>query len=207
MCGPKGSGGLGFRNFGIFNISLLVKQGWRSIQNPNSLLAQVLKAKYNPNSDFLNSELESGVYYSWMSFWASKKSLFEGVCWRVGNNEQISVQNSAWVMGSNNYRLVDSIYINHLDRVIDLINPISRVWREELVTSVFGATDAERILRIPLAVVPHEDAMVSQHDPSGEFTIRSAYKLLYEKSYSPSYINLQTNYSTLYKKILNTTLP
>ncbi|KAK5785060.1 hypothetical protein PVK06_039605 [Gossypium arboreum] len=67
--------GLGFRSFAKFNVALLAKQGWRLISNPNSLLGKVLKAKYYPNSDFLNSSFMAGVSYTWRSIWAAKKTL------------------------------------------------------------------------------------------------------------------------------------
>lgn len=48
----KEDGGMGFRDLGKFNISLLAKQGWRFISHPDSLLARVMKAKYYPRSNF-----------------------------------------------------------------------------------------------------------------------------------------------------------
>jgi hypothetical protein len=42
----KMEGGLGFRDIHIFNMTMLAKQGWRLIHNPDSLCAKVLKAKY-----------------------------------------------------------------------------------------------------------------------------------------------------------------
>lgn len=53
----KKNGGLGFQTLGQFNIALLAKQGWRLINFQNSLLAKDLKAKYYPNSDFINAQL------------------------------------------------------------------------------------------------------------------------------------------------------
>lgn len=49
--------GLGFRDIEVFNMALLAKKGWRLIQNPHSVLAQALKAKYHPGFSFLEAPL------------------------------------------------------------------------------------------------------------------------------------------------------
>ena len=53
----KESGGLGFRDLEIFNIALLAKQGWRLLQNPETLVAKIFQEKYYPNGSFLESNL------------------------------------------------------------------------------------------------------------------------------------------------------
>jgi hypothetical protein len=53
----KTVGGLGFRDLIMFNKAFLAKQCWRLIQNPDSLIAQTIRAKYYPNSSFMELEL------------------------------------------------------------------------------------------------------------------------------------------------------
>ncbi|VFQ91360.1 unnamed protein product [Cuscuta campestris] len=43
---PKKFGGMGFRNFSAFNVSLLAKQGWRFLVTPDALVSRVYKARF-----------------------------------------------------------------------------------------------------------------------------------------------------------------
>lgn len=52
MCQLKSDGGMGFRDMGK-----LVKQGWRLITRPDSLLLRVFKVKYFHDTDFLHLTL------------------------------------------------------------------------------------------------------------------------------------------------------
>lgn len=42
----KAVGGIGFRDLEWFNMALLAKQGWKLIQNPESLVTKVMRDKY-----------------------------------------------------------------------------------------------------------------------------------------------------------------
>jgi hypothetical protein len=48
----KDIGGMGFWDFEIFNLTMLAKQGWRLIQNLDSLVAWILKEIYFHASKF-----------------------------------------------------------------------------------------------------------------------------------------------------------
>ena len=59
MCKSKLVGGMGFKNLQAFNLAMLTKQGWRLISNPNSLVAQIYRARYYPHGDVFHSKLRS----------------------------------------------------------------------------------------------------------------------------------------------------
>ncbi|KAA3481600.1 Zinc finger, CCHC-type [Gossypium australe] len=88
-----------------------------------------------------------------------------------------------------------------------LIGSNTRKWKEELVKDTFVEDDADRILRIPLASSPHEDFLAWGGEASGEFSVRSAYKLLQNSEENPRAYALQTSYRKLYKKLWLLNLP
>ena len=91
MCKSKSSGGMGFRNLQAFNLAMLAKQGWRLISNPNSLVAQIFKARYYPHGDIFHAKLGSSPSYTWRSIFNGLEVVKRGTRWRVGNGEKILI--------------------------------------------------------------------------------------------------------------------
>ncbi|KAA3467328.1 reverse transcriptase [Gossypium australe] len=207
MCQSKDEGGMGFRSMAKFNVALLAKQGWRILNNPNSLVAQVLKSQYFPNEGFLNSCLRNNCSFTWKSIWAAKGVLADGLCWKVGRGSEISTLNDVWIPDFKNSIL--SSYINNLCdfKVAELIDDNSRKWKEELIGSTFPEDVAAKILRIPLTKEAHDDILAWSGEPSGEFMVRSAYKLLHGIETDLGAYTLQTDYRKFYKKLWLLNLP
>ncbi|KAA3475598.1 reverse transcriptase [Gossypium australe] len=202
LCELKENGGLGFRNMCQFNTALLSKQGWRLIVYPNSLLARVLKAKYFPNSDFLNASLGNLPSLTWRSIWATKGLLMSGMGWRVGRGTEISVWEDHWIPGKeiNGW---DHQTENEVELVADLIDDEKSEWKTELVERTFTADIAEKILQIPLAKNLGVDMQIWR----GELSVRSAYKILQNAKMDPSDLLLQMDLQKIYKKLWNLKLP
>ncbi|KAA3490640.1 reverse transcriptase [Gossypium australe] len=207
LCLPKDEGGLGFRSLAKFNVALLAKQGWRILMMPNSLVAKFLKAKYFPNTDFLNSRLGNNCSFTWKNIWAAKGVLSDGLCWKVGCGSDISVLNDSWIPDFNKARLLSCVNILHDFRVAELIDENSKKWKEELIHSTFSPGGANKILHIPLAEEAHDDIVAWSGTPSGEFTVRSAYKLLQCNEVDLRTYPLQTDYKKFYKKLWDLNLP
>lgn len=65
MCQMKDKGGLGFRDLRLFNLAMLARQAWRLVVAPDSLCAQVLRAKYFSHENLLDVEKGPGISCSW----------------------------------------------------------------------------------------------------------------------------------------------
>ncbi|XP_042939525.1 uncharacterized protein LOC122274565 [Carya illinoinensis] len=61
----KKDGGLSFRDLESFNKAMLAKQVWRVLNNPNSLVAQLLKQKYFKRGSILNSKKGTNSSLVW----------------------------------------------------------------------------------------------------------------------------------------------
>jgi hypothetical protein len=85
MCIPKNIGGMGFRDLHSFNLAMLAKQCWRLISNPESLCAQVLRAKYYPHGNLLMAGPKSNSSFTWQSIIAGLQTFKRGHIWRIGS--------------------------------------------------------------------------------------------------------------------------
>ncbi|XP_062005714.1 uncharacterized protein LOC133722872 [Rosa rugosa] len=77
LCHAKEEGGLGFRSLSEFNSSMLAKQAWRVVSNPDTLVAQLYKARYYPNGSFWNAKEHATPSYSWRSIFSTRNLLIE----------------------------------------------------------------------------------------------------------------------------------
>ncbi|KAH1097522.1 hypothetical protein J1N35_014443 [Gossypium stocksii] len=74
-----------------------------------------------------------------------------------------------------------------------------------MINNTFQEVEAALILRIPFAQEPHADFLAWNGEPSGEYTVRSAYKLL--QNLNPRAYTLQNIYKDFYRKLWRLDLP
>ena len=82
---------MGFRDLKAFNLALLAKQGWRILQQPNSLVHRVYKAKYFPKETFLDAQVGRRPSYVWRSILAARDIIKKGSWWCIGNGQRIHI--------------------------------------------------------------------------------------------------------------------
>ncbi|XP_062102834.1 uncharacterized protein LOC133812999 [Humulus lupulus] len=144
----KVKGGMGFRDLHDFNRSLLCKQGWRLLTNPNSLVSRTFKARYYRNGNYLSAELGSNPSYIWRSIWEVKD-----------------------LVTSVHPALIGA-------KVSSLLLVDSREWDVDLLKDLFNDRDLRCILSIPLSNNRPMDSWFWSLEPFGFFTVKSCYKFL-----------------------------
>ncbi|GAU37390.1 hypothetical protein TSUD_22640 [Trifolium subterraneum] len=175
---PKAYGGLGFRNFEAFNKAMVAKQVWNILQNPNSLVAKLIKARYFPRSSLFEAPLRYNPSFAWRSMWQARQILSLGCRWQIGSGDNIRVMHDTWLRGSVN-RWVPSPQPTGVYQlsVRDLLHDNYKAWNIVKVQNLFSRDVAEKILETPLVSSVCEDKVVWDEERNECYSVKSGYKL------------------------------
>jgi hypothetical protein len=72
-----------------------------------------------------------------------------------------------------------------MSKVAEFIDPISSLWDEMLVRSLFYTADVNHILQIPLNTHGFDDFISWNYTKHGRFTVRLAYHLQWKNKFGP----------------------
>ena len=90
----------------MFNQALLARQAWRLLTKPESLCAQVLKARYYPSGNLEDTVFSGNASSSWLAISYGLDLLKKGLIWRVGNGRNIRVWRDNWIPRPFSYKPV-----------------------------------------------------------------------------------------------------
>lgn len=181
ICTRKENGGLGFRNLEAYNLAMLAKQGWKLITTPNTLSSRILKAKYFPNKDFMETSLGSNPSFIWRSIWSSQTILAKGLRWKIGEGQHIKIWTHPWLRDPTNF-YIQTPYtsLEYVTYVMDLIIPETKQWNRGLINDIFAPRDVVEITNIPLNPLLSKDERIWHFSRNGNYTVKSGYLLLME---------------------------
>ena len=115
-------GGMGFRDPHLFNLAMLGKHGWRFLTNPISLCARVLKGRYFPDTEFMQTSAPKSAFATWKAIVAGREALRPGLITRVGDGSSISIWTDKWIPGTISMTLVSRPPNTNLLLVSELID-------------------------------------------------------------------------------------
>lgn len=172
----KTQGGMGFRDLHCFNQALLAKQCWRLWSVEDSLIAEIMKAKYHPRCSILEAQVGHKPSFAWRSIIGTRDLVKEGLVWRIGNGESAHIWGDKWLPTPSTYSVQSPPKI--LDRgalVRDLIDNDTRWWKKVLIEEIFNPEEARVIQNIPISVLNQPDKLVWRGNARGTFSVSSAY--------------------------------
>lgn len=181
MCNSKDSGGMGFRHIVAFNQVMLVKQCWKIIRNPKSLLHKILRGRYFKNEGFMEASVGKSPSLIWRSICWGRDLFSKGYRWRIGNGRQVRIDKDLWLNRKGNARPIfvnenlKGLRVNHL---LDNNNK----WKEDIILQGFSHVDIEDILNIPSGRKDTIDEIIWNFDKKGQFSVKSAYHLAMTQS-------------------------
>ncbi|GAU28887.1 hypothetical protein TSUD_293390 [Trifolium subterraneum] len=137
----------GFRNFEAFNKAMVAKQVWNIVQNPNSLVAKLIKARYFPRWRIGSGDNIRVMHDPWL---------------RGSANRWVPSPKPTGV-----YQL----------SVRDLLHDNYKAWNIVKVRNLFSRDVAEKILETPLVSSVREDKVVWDEERNECYSVKSGYKL------------------------------
>uniref|UniRef100_A0A803NUS5 Reverse transcriptase domain-containing protein n=1 Tax=Cannabis sativa TaxID=3483 RepID=A0A803NUS5_CANSA len=153
----KVHGGMGFRDFRDFNLSLLAKQGWRLLSCEDTLATKVFKARYFASGNFLNATLGSNPSYVWRSILEAQDLVRAGARRLVGDGSRISILHEPWLLDVVNPYIETSSRSLQGQMVQALMQVDKLEWDNEVISDVLNDRDRELVWRIPLSSARRND--------------------------------------------------
>lgn len=169
----KNEGGMGFRDFAQMNSSLLAKQAWRILNNPNALWVRVLKDIYFKDVDFTWAKVKRNSSWAWRSRLHGRDVLLQSGRWSIGNGEQVRVAGDLWLPSGDIIPLTGTT--ENL-MVSDLIDKNNACWDYLKIRNVLPPTLATKVVQTPFRWTNGQDKLIWPASNSGEYTVRTGYK-------------------------------
>ena len=204
MCNSKIKGGMGFKDLHAFNLAMLAKQAWRLIHNNGSLFYRVYRARYFPNTSFLEAELGNNHSFVWCSLLAARDIIHAGSRWTIGDGRNVSVASHFWLPHSPVFLTTPTQDM----KVIDLIDKDTWQWDRGKLFAMFDRRTCEAILALPLTRQNSQDKLIWKENRSQRFMVRSAYQVALRLKYpqQAEHSSVQAHGST-WRKIWELNVP
>jgi hypothetical protein len=161
----------------LFNKALLDRHAWRLIQKPDSLCAKVLKAKYFPHGNIIDTVFSSDPSPVWKGVEFGLELLKMGIINRIGDGKDTQIMRDQWLPRASGLKITALKKNSRKRWVNQLIIEGDRRWNEPLLRELFLDHDVNTILCIQLPAHSVSDRVAWHYETNGVFSVRSAYKL------------------------------
>jgi hypothetical protein len=180
ICQSKDNGGLGVRDLGTVNKSLILHAACNIATNKNPMLSSILKAKYYPNSSFWTASNSGTRSIFWSSIMQVKKELHNNAILQL-HNGNTSIWSSPWcpLWESIHDHLLLPVTVSPLpSKASDLWIPNTHDWDVALLTNMFDNDAIQTITSTTTAPSDQQDILRWKSSRKGICTTKAIYKTL-----------------------------
>ena len=177
ICVPKKEGGLGFRDLERFNQALLGKQIWRLLQQPGSLAARILKARYYADESILTTQPKRKASYPWKSLLHGRDLVIQGLRIIIGNGTTVSMWSDPWLAEHPPRPPRSRENDIRIESVSSYIKSDRSGWDIEKLKGVVVEEDIDKILSIRISPHAEMDLLGWHYTEEGIYTVKSGYWL------------------------------
>jgi hypothetical protein len=179
---------------------MVAKQAWNILQNPDTLVAKIIKAMYFPRSTLLEASLGYNPSFAWRSIWKARHVLLLGCRWRIGGGDKIRVMSDPWLRGNKERWILspqpEGVYNLFVrDPMVDNY----KAWNIAKVRTLFPDQVAERFIATPLIGSIYEDKMVWEGERNGLYSVKSSYKLAMQYIIRSDKYHVEGNWKEIWK--------
>nr|CCA66020.1 hypothetical protein [Beta vulgaris subsp. vulgaris] len=175
---PKGGGGLGIRNVHLFNKALLAKQAIRIHNSRQSLISQVLLAKYkaSPVDIVLRNRNLGRVSWGMRGLCRAVQDCRAGFTSQIGNGSNTSIVGDKWIReGPVIVKSGVNLAQMGIRQVKDLMNTQQKTWNSSLIWKCFHPDTAMKVLATHIPVEDLSDIFVWSESKSGVPRVKDIY--------------------------------
>ncbi|KAL6141490.1 hypothetical protein ACLB2K_059778 [Fragaria x ananassa] len=153
------------------------KQAWRLIENPESMWARVLKARYFLKVGFSEAKKGYRASWGWSSLLEARDFVTKMGCWHVINGSSMNLWKDQWLPPPNIgcLQTIAPIPDDVPTLVSDLMDRENRSWNLDTILHLLNPIDANRILSIPIGSGIGLDRLIWPLSENGKCTVSSGY--------------------------------
>lgn len=132
-----------------FNQALLAKQVWHLIEFHESLMTQILKARYFKNMNIMDAPIGLRPSFIWQSILRSRKLLAKRLQRRMGDGRNISAFKDAWISGLCSGKSSVNVGASQDVKVGNFIGLVG-TWKTTTLQADFPLFEVKALLNIPI---------------------------------------------------------
>jgi hypothetical protein len=174
---PKNQGGMGFRDMKLFNKALLAHQAWHLIQSPESICARLLKAKYFPNGELVDSVFSADSSHTWKAVVHWLDLVKQGIIWRIGSGSNVNIWRDPWICRASSRKISLKKGCGLMRWVSQLMVPSRCEWNEQTLHECMYPHAVVEVLKVRLSERVQADHIAWFYEKSGIFIVISAFHL------------------------------